>query len=50
MFAHITKTKAGYFLRITDSNRPTGGVLYVVTGKREARVIAKQFNAHAWNF
>jgi len=50
MFAHITKTKTGYFLRVTDSNRPVGGVLYVVPGKREARVIAKQFNAHAWNF
>jgi len=50
MFAHITKTKAGYFLRITDSNRPVGGVLYYVLGKREARAVAAQHNAQAWNF
>jgi hypothetical protein len=50
MFAHITKTKTGYDLRITDSNRPVGGVVFNVAGKREARVIAAQHNARAWNF
>jgi len=50
MFAHITKTKTGYDLRITDSNRPIGGTVYRVPGKLEARAVAKQFNAKAWNF
>jgi hypothetical protein len=50
MFAHITKAKTGYDLRITDSNRPIGGTVYSVPGKREARAVAKQYNAHAWNF
>lgn len=50
MFAHITKIKNGYELRITDSNRPIGGAVYNVPGKREARAIAAQYNAKAWNF
>jgi hypothetical protein len=50
MFAHITKAKDGYDLRITDSNRPIGGTVYRVPGKLEARAVAKQFNAKAWNF
>jgi hypothetical protein len=50
MFAHITKSKTGYDLRITDSNRPIGGTVYSVPGKREARVIAAQHGAKAWNF
>ena len=50
MFAHITKAKNGYELRITDSNRPVGGTVYSVPGKREARVIAAQHGAKAWNF
>jgi hypothetical protein len=50
MFAHITKATNGYELRITDSNRPIGGTVFSVPGKREARAIAKQYNAKAWNF
>jgi hypothetical protein len=50
MFAHITKSKTGYDLRITDSNRPVGGTVYSVPGKREARAIAAQHGAKAWNF
>tara|TARA_R110000868_G_scaffold410895_1_gene700750 strand:- start:1547 stop:1699 length:153 start_codon:yes stop_codon:yes gene_type:complete len=50
MFAHITKAKNGYDLRITDSNRPVGGTVYSVPGKREARAVAAQHNAKAWNF
>jgi hypothetical protein len=50
MYAHLTKTKAAYFLRITDSNRPIGGILYVVPGKREARALCAQLNAQPWNF
>ena len=50
MFAHITKAKNGYDLRITDSNRPVGGTVYNVAGKREARAVAAQHNARAWNF
>ena len=50
MFAHLTKTKTGYKLLITDSNRPVGGTVYNVAGKREARVIAAQHGARAWNF
>ena len=50
MYAHITKLSAGYQLRITDSNRPVGGILYVVPGKREARALCAQLNARAWNF
>ena len=50
MFAHITKAKNGYELRITDSNRPIGGTVYSVPGKREARVVAAQHGARAWNF
>ena len=50
MFAHITKTKTGFALRITDSNRPVGGVVFNVAGKREARAVAAQHGARAWNF
>ena len=50
MFAHITKVKTGYELRITDSNRPIGGTVYSVSDKREARAIAKRHNAQTWNF
>ena len=50
MFAHITKSKTGYDLRITDSNRPIGGTVYSVPGKREARVIAAKHGAKGWIF
>jgi hypothetical protein len=50
MFAHITKIKDGYELRITDSNRPVGGFVWLVSGKAAARKLAASLNAQAWNF
>jgi len=47
MYAHYCNDKT---VRITDSNRPVGGSVYRVTGKREARVIAALFGARCWNF
>ena len=47
MFAHYYNDKT---VRITDSNRPIGGVVFKVSGKREARAIAAQYNARCWNF
>lgn len=50
MYAHITKVKDGYELRITTENRPVGGLVTHVTGKREARALAREHNATPWNF
>jgi hypothetical protein len=50
MYAHITKTKAGYELRITDGVRPVGGTLYRVGGKADARKLAASLGAQPWNF
>lgn len=50
MYAHITKIKTGYQLRITDDVRPVGGTVFSVPGKREARALCAQYNAQAWNF
>lgn len=47
MFAHYCNDKT---VRITDSNRPVGGTVFKVSGKREARAIAVQHNARCWNF
>lgn len=47
MFAHYCNNKT---VRITDSNRPIGGVVIKVSDKREARAIAAQHNARCWNF
>ena len=55
MFAHLYKqsskiNKLGWVLIINDSARPIGGTEYQVSGKREARAMAKQYNAQPWNF
>lgn len=47
MFAHYCNDKT---VRITDSNRPVGGIVFKVAGKREARAIAAAHNARCWNF
>ena len=47
MFAHYRNDKT---VRITDSNRPVGGTVFKVAGKREARAIAAQHGAKCWNF
>jgi hypothetical protein len=51
MYAHYTgTTKLNRSVLITSSNRPIGGTRYNVSGKAEARRIAKANNAVAWNF
>ena len=51
MYAHLYKqSKLGWVLIINDSARPIGGVEYLVSGKKEARTMAKQYNAQPWNF
>ncbi len=51
MFAHITKTKGGYELRICDNPRGVGGfVLGGVKDRMQARILAAAHNAKPWNF
>jgi uncharacterized protein YdbL (DUF1318 family) len=52
MFAHFYGSKAkGYFLIInTDASIRVSGKEIKVSGKREARKIAKELNATCWNF
>lgn len=47
MYAHYCNDKT---VRITDSNRPVGGMVFRVAGRREARAIAVRYNALCWNF
>lgn len=46
MFAHYFEKQ----LVITDNVRATGGKTYPVSGKREAKALAKKLNATPWNF
>ena len=52
MFAHFFKTRGGFELILTNTPAlNTGDVRVVaVAGKREARAVAKAFNAKCWNF
>lgn len=45
--AHYCNNKT---LRITEGSAPVGGQVFKVSGKREARELAKQHNAKPWNF
>ena len=47
MYAHYCNDRT---VRITSEMRPVGGVVIKVSGKREARAIAAQYNAKPWNF
>ena len=50
-YAHYygSKTK-GYTVRINESVRPVGGMIEVVTGKRQARAVAILARAKPYNF
>ncbi len=51
MFAHYYGSKAkGYTVTITADARPIGGKEYKVSGKREARLLAKRLNATPYNY
>lgn len=55
MYAHLYRQVSkinnyAYVLIINDSARPIGGVEFLVSSKREARTMAKQYNAQPWNF
>ena len=56
MYAHLYKQSSrvenslGWILIINESFRPVGGVEFQVSGKKQAREIAKNYNAKAWNF
>ena len=52
MTAHITKTKDGYELYISPTDRAADyTTLYIrVGGKSQARELAKRHNAKPWNF
>ncbi len=51
MFAHYYGSKArGYTVTITADARPIGRKEYKVSGKREARVLAKRLNATPYNY
>lgn len=47
--AHFFKTAGVAFVVISTTYAPRG-VQHVVTGKREARALAKQAGAVCWNF
>ena len=50
-FAHYYGSKAkGYTVRINTDARPVGGIEYKVSGKAEAKAIAKANNAAPYNF
>jgi hypothetical protein len=51
MKAHYygSKTK-GFTVRINEDMQPIGGLVFTVTGKAEAKKIAKAHNATPWNF
>lgn len=45
--AHYCNNKT---VRITTGFSPIGGLLFKVSGKKEAREIASKHNAQPWNF
>jgi diaminopimelate decarboxylase len=49
MFAHYYASKKTKFVIISESARPAGKQI-TVSSKAEARKVAKQHNAQAWNF
>lgn len=49
MFAHYFATRKNKFVVISETNRPTGERI-PVSGKVEARRIAKEKGASPWNF
>ena len=49
MFAHYFTTKTQKFVIISETMKPVG-IRILVSGKTEARKIAKDRNAKPWNF
>ncbi|ALH23562.1 hypothetical protein AVV50_gp39 [Pseudomonas phage PaMx42] len=49
MFAHYFASKKTKFVVISETNRPEGQRI-AVSGKAEARRVAKERNAQPWNF
>ena len=49
MFAHYFKQGKQAWIIISETNRPIGTKIFV-SGKPEAKKIAKENNAKAWNF
>lgn len=49
MFAHYFASKKTKFVVISETNRPEGQRI-AVSGKAEARRLAKERNAQPWNF
>jgi len=51
MFAHYYGSKSkGFTLRINGTAQPVGGVIFAVSGKVEAKKLAKEHQAQPWNF
>lgn len=50
LHATYTATKNRKIVEIHAPHRPLTGTVYNVSGKKEARQIAKQHNATPWNF
>ena len=51
MFAHYYGSKSkGFTLRINSDMQPVGGVVVAVSGKAEAKKLAKEHQAQPWNF
>lgn len=47
--AHYFASRSFKRIVISDTTRPEG-MAYLVTGKVQARKVAKEFNAKCWNF
>ena len=56
LYAHYTATTKQKTIRVTDSNRPVDGLVYTVSGKKEARLLMTEIGSKygmtvtAWNF
>lgn len=50
MYAHYFEGNGRKFLIITDNVQGRGGKKVSVSGKREARKVAREAGAHPWNF
>lgn len=54
MYAHYfnkSKQSGGKpFIMITQTPKPTGGMMFIVKGLKDAREMAAAFNAKPWNF
>ena len=51
MFAHYYGSKSkGFTVRINSDMQPVGGLVFTISGKAEAKKLAKEHQAQPWNF